>query len=96
MASRNNVNSNLVLVEKWKFWTSTWSHKMCHRKQTTETKLLILVSFFSGGDTSSTETGYCIYILREICRSIFIGPPCIISPTGGGGGGRASNSMTKD
>ena len=34
--------------------------------------------FFSGEDTSSTDTSYCIHILWEICWSVFIGPPCIL------------------
>ena len=34
--------------EKGKFWVLTLSHKMCPRKQTTEPKLVIFVSFFSG------------------------------------------------
>ena len=48
---------------------------MCPRKQTTEPKLLFLVSFFSGEDTSYTDTSYCIHILWEVCRSVFYGPP---------------------
>ena len=48
------------------------AHKMCPRKQTTEPKLLILVSFFSGEVTSYTDISYCIHILREVCRSIFL------------------------
>ena len=50
---------------------------MCPRKQTTEPKLLILVSFFSGEVTSYTNTNYCILIILEVCRSVFYGPPCI-------------------
>ena len=59
---------------KGKFWASTLSHKMCPRKQTTELKLLILVTFFS-------DTSYCIHIMLEVCRSIFYGPPCIVGNT---------------
>ena len=59
-------------------WASTWSHKMCHTKQTTEPNLLILVSFFSE-DTSSTDTSYCIHIFWKVGCSIFIGPPCLMS-----------------
>ena len=69
--------SALVKVEKGKFWASTLSHKMCLRKQTTEPKLLILVSFFSGEVTSYTDTRYRIYILWEVSRSVFSVPPCI-------------------
>ena len=46
MASRNDIHSRLVQAEKGKVWASTLSHKMCHKKQTTEPKLLILVSFW--------------------------------------------------
>ena len=56
---------------------STLSHKMCPRKQTTEPKLLILVSFLSREVTSYTDTSYCIHTLLEVCCSIFYGPPCI-------------------
>ena len=45
MASRNDIHSRLVWAEKGTFGASTLSRKMCHRKQTTEPKLLILVSF---------------------------------------------------
>ena len=55
VASQNDIHSSLVLAEKGKLWTSTLSHKMCPRKQTTEPKLLILVSFFSEEDTSSMQ-----------------------------------------
>ena len=58
--------------EKGNFWVLTLSHKMHSRKQTTEPKLLILVSFFSGEDTSSTDTSYCIHILWAVCRSVFV------------------------
>ena len=44
---------------------------MCPRKQTTEPKLVILVSFFSWEVTSYTDTSYCIHILWEACRSVF-------------------------
>ena len=26
---------------------------------------------------SSTDTSYYIHVLREVCRSVFIGPPCL-------------------
>ena len=54
------------------------SQNVPYKKQTTEPKLLILVSFFSGEVTSYTDISYCIHILWEVCRSIFSGPPCII------------------
>ena len=78
MASQNGIYSALVQAEKGTFWALTLSHKMCPRKQTTEPKLLIVVSFFSGEVTSYTDTSYCIHILWEVCRSVFSGPPCII------------------
>ena len=46
MTSQNDIHSHLVLSEKENFWALTLSHKMCPRKQTTEPKLLILVSIF--------------------------------------------------
>ena len=57
----------------WKetMWVLTLSHKMCPRKQTTEPKLVIMVSLFSGEVTSSTDTSYCIHILWEVCLSVF-------------------------
>ena len=67
MASRNDIHSCLVLAEIWKLLTSTLSHKMCHRKPTTEPKLLILVSFFSGEDTSSRHP------LIPVIASIYYG-----------------------
>ena len=60
VASQNTIHSALVLAEKGTFWASTLSHKLLPRKQTTESKLLILVSFFSGEVTSYTDTSYCI------------------------------------
>ena len=42
---------------------------MCPRKQTTEPKLVILVSFFSVEVTSYTGTSYYIHILWEVCKS---------------------------
>ena len=50
MASRNDIYSSSILAEKKTFWALTLSQKMCCRKQFTEQKLLILVSFFSGED----------------------------------------------
>ena len=35
---------------------------------------------FSSREVSSyTDTSYCIYILWEVCRSVFHGPPCIVT-----------------
>ena len=48
---------------------------MCPRTQTTEPKLPILVSFFSGEVTSYTDTNYCILIVVEVCRSVFFYGP---------------------
>ena len=48
---------------------------MFPRKQTTDPKLMILVSFFSGEVTSYTDTNYCIPIMLEVCRSVFMGHP---------------------
>ena len=48
---------------------------MCPRKQTTEPKLMILVSFFSGEVFSYIDTSYLTHILWEVSRSIFSGPP---------------------
>ena len=80
MASGNDFLSSLVLTDKGKVWTSTLSYKMCPRKQTTEPKLLILVSVFSGEDTSSTDTSYCIPILWEVIAVPFLlGHPVNIS-----------------
>ena len=65
----------------WKgnFGASTLSHKMCPRKQTTEPKLLVLVSFFSGYVTSYTNRSYGthIIIVGSIPFLFFSGPPCI-------------------
>ena len=47
---------------------------MFSKKQTTSTepKLLILVSSFSGEVTSYTDISYCIHILWEVRRSGFL------------------------
>ena len=78
MTGQNCIYSALAKAEKGEFGASTLSHKMCPRKQTTETNLLILVSFFSGEDTSYYDTSYCIHILWEVCRSVFLGHPVYI------------------
>ena len=62
VASRNGINSLLVYAEKGKFWVLTMSHKMCPRKQTTEPKLVILVSFCSGEVTSYTGTSLILHL----------------------------------
>ena len=67
---------------------STLAHKMGPRKQTTEPKLLILVSFFSGEVTYYTDTSYCIHIIyygKYAVPFFSFGPPRI---SWGGGGGR--------
>ena len=73
-----------VVVASWlmvNFGYTGWTNKngtaYFPQKQTTEPKLLILVSCFSGEVSSYTGTSYCIHILWAVCRSIFIGPPCI-------------------
>ena len=38
---------------------------------------LILVSFFSGENTPSTDTSHYLQLLPEVCRSVIFGPPCI-------------------
>ena len=68
MASRNGIHSLLVQAVKGKFWVLTLSHKMCPRKQITEPKWMIMVSF-------SLRRSYIPVIastlLREVCRSVF-------------------------
>ena len=59
------------------FFALTLSLKMGPRKQTTEPKLLILVSFFSGEVTPYTDTSHSIHILWDVCHSVFSGSPCI-------------------
>ena len=71
---QNGIHSRLDQAEKGTFWNSTLPHEMCPRKQTTEPKLLILVSFCSGEVTQCTGTSYCIHILWEVCRSVFMDP----------------------
>ena len=75
MASQNGIHSALILAEKGKFGASTLSHKMCPRKQTTGPKWLILVSFLSGEDNSSTYISYGIHILQKVCRSVLLRHP---------------------
>ena len=68
----------LSLSWKGKFWVLTLSHKICPRKQITELKLVILVSYLSGEFTSYTDTNYCIHLLWEVSHSgFFSGPPCV-------------------
>ena len=73
--TKNGIHSRLVQAEKAKFLNLTLPHKMCPRKQTAEPKLLILVSFFPREVTSYTDTSYCIRVLREVFRSVFMGHP---------------------
>ena len=70
MTGWNGIYSALVKAEKGQFATLTLSHKMWARKQTTEPKLVILVSFFSGEVTSYTDTSYSIYTYTCIVGSI--------------------------
>ena len=77
MASQNGTHSALVQAEREKIGASTLPHQMCPRKQTTEPKWLILVSFFLGEVTSYIDTSYCIHVLWEVSRSVFSGPPYI-------------------
>ena len=74
VAIRNGIYSRLALAEKGKF---RGLDIVSQKKTTTEPKLLILASFFSGGVTSYNDTSYCIHILWEVCCSISSGPPCI-------------------
>ena len=39
---------------------------------------MILVSFFSGENTPSTDTSHYLQLLPEVCRSVIFGPPCIV------------------
>ena len=64
-------------AKKKKMGLDIASQNVPYRKQTTEQKLLILVSFCSGEVTSYTDISYCIHILWEVSRSVFSGPLCI-------------------
>ena len=57
-----------------KSWASTL-YTTCALKISYWTKLLILVSLFSGEVTSLTDISCCIHILWEVCRSVFMGHP---------------------
>ena len=76
MASRSAYLPSQLLAEKGNFLNSTSSDIMCSRIRTPRPKLLILVSFFSGEDTPSTDSSRYIPQFPEVCRSV-----------GGGGGG---------
>ena len=78
MTSRSAFWPSQLLAEKLKFFNSTWSAIMCSRIRTPRPKLLILLSFFLGEDTRSTDTSFYIPQLPEVCRSVIFGPPCII------------------
>ena len=71
MASQNGIYSAPSLSWKGKKLDLDIVSQTCPRKQTTEPKLLILVTFFSGEVTSYTDTSYCIYILWEVSRRFF-------------------------
>ena len=65
-----------VLPEKGKFCNPTLADITCSRIRTTQPKWLILVSFFSGEDSPSTDTSHFISLLPEVFRSVLFGPPC--------------------
>ena len=49
---------------------------MCHRKQTNEQKnMLILVSYFSVEDTSSTDTSYSSVYYEKYAIPFLLGHP---------------------
>ena len=62
--------------EKGKFWNPTLSDITCSRITITQLKLLILVSFFSGENTPSTDIGHYTYITGTM-KLRFFWPPCI-------------------
>ena len=55
----------------------TWLGITYSRIRTAEQKWLILLSFFSGENTPSTDTSNYLQLLPEVCRSVIYGPPCI-------------------
>ena len=71
--------SSKVLAEKGKFWNPTLPDITCSRIKITKPKWLILVSFFSGEDSPSTDTnrysvpvffgGATLYIYIYIVRT---------------------------
>ena len=78
MESRKWNSFKSSLSWKGNFEASTLPHKMCPIKQNAEPNLMILVSFFSGEVTSYTDTNYCILIILEVCRSVFMGHPVYV------------------
>ena len=64
-------------AEEREFLNPTWLALTCSRIRTAEPKWLILVSFFSGENTPSTDPSHYLQILPEVCRSVISGPPCI-------------------
>ena len=70
VASRKLNSFTSSLSWKGKSEASTLPHKMGPRTQTTEPKLLIFVSFFSGEVMSYIDANYCIPILFEVCCSV--------------------------
>ena len=85
MLKLHSLTPSLRWNWKRRCWASTLSHKMCPRNQSTELKLLILVSPCLGEVTSYTDTTYYIHAsLWGVCRSgIFVG----------GGGGAPSMTV---
>merc|ERR1712074_315284 len=65
------------VAEEREFLNPTWLALTCSRIRTAEPKWLILVSFFSGENTPSTDPSHYLQILPEVCRSVISGPPCI-------------------
>ena len=75
MASRSAFLPHQLLAEKDFFFFEldiVWCI-MCSRIRIPWPKVLILVSFFSGEDTPSTDTSRYIPQLPKVCRSVFWG-----------------------
>ena len=77
MASLFVMLSSQVFAEEGKLLNLTLPDITCSRIRTAQPKYLILVSFFSGENTPSTDTIWYVQLLPEVCRSVFVG--------GGGG-----------
>ena len=63
--------SSQVLAEKGTFWNPILPHITYSRIKTTEPKWLILVYFFLGEDSPSTDASHYISLLPEVFRSVF-------------------------
>ena len=90
MASRNDITSALVYIKlKRKIFGPRHCLTKCalYRKQISEPKWLILVSFFSGEVTSYTDSSYSIHILWEVSVQFFLGHPIGVGGGRAGGGG---------